>query len=1446
MMRKEKKAHSHLSRLSANTTQFLRVGLLAALVIGTAWLGTRIGNAYVSPADDSAIAGAITGTVYQDYNANGRRDTAATITNVGGGQHPVAFDRGVSGITVTAYAANGSEAGSATTGADGTYTVNASGSGPYRLEFTNLPAGYFPGPVGDNSATNVRFIAGGTASAQDYGIVLPAAYCQDNPTIITACYVGGNQSGSDPVIVSFPNSAGTSRQTGGLPVDDFDQPAHGNLVNSNQVGTVWGLAYARGSRTLYASSFMKKHAGFGPNGPGAIYRINPANGATSLFVDAGAAVGANPHNTSDYDRDNGNVSWDAVGKLSFGGIALNGAETQLYAMNLFDRKIYAFPTAGGSPTVGAAITSAPGCASGDVRPFALNWNAGALYVGVTCTAESTQSAANLQAYVYRVDPATLALDATPIFQTTLNYPRRCTDSAQDGPPSCFSAAWRAWSPTFATTGNNGDQRGLYAQPWLTDFSFDRGDLVLGLRDRSGDQFGTQALDNPANNERYYGVNAGDILRAAGNGSGGYTLESNSRAGGQGTGPQNNGEGPGGGEFYFTDFAPPFNDESTIGALLQLPGHPSVLVNMVDPIPLLGVALVFDGGPAWMNNTTGGRTKSYRVYDGSNIPNNALDFGKANGLGDLVALCDLAPIELGNRVWNDLNGNGIQDANEPGLSGISVQLIKNGAVVGTTTTGADGTYYFNASNVSGGVLPNMDYQICLVSLPAGFALTSKDADPSANGDIRDSDAALTDGKNCIPLTTGGPGATNHNYDFGVRLNPPTITCPAPVSVCVAAGVTSSNVTYAAPTATGEGATVSCNPASGSSFPLGTTNVLCTVTSGGGQASCTFTVTVADAPAITCPTNITASATSASGAAVNFTTPTGSGSGTTVSCDRASGSTFPVGTTTVTCTATNSCGTQTCSFTVTVIAPPTISCPAPISVCVPAGSTSSAISYVTPTATGAGATVTCAPASGSSFPLGTTSVTCTATNSAGQSSCSFNVTVKDAPTITCPTNITVPATSASGAAVTYPAPSGGGMDTTVSCDRVSGSTFPVGTTTVTCTATNTCSTQTCTFTVTVIAPPTISCPAPVSVCVAAGATSSNVTYAAPTATGDGVTVACIPASGSSFPLGTTTVTCRASNSAGEATCSFTVSVADAPAISCPTNITTGATSASGAAVSYATPSGSGMGTTVSCDRASGSTFAIGTTTVTCTASNACGTTSCAFTVSVVDPPTIMCPADIKAFSTGSGAVVTYPDPKITGAGAVVTCDRASGSMFPIGTTTVKCTVTSPFGMAMCTFRVTVEATKCDTLCYRSAKYWLLNDRDIPNGTVVIYGVNNNAPVSTSRRSSILQALMGNPFGGPLTPREVFNREYVAAQLNILNQGGPGSPVWVNTMWANLSCYGITFDPITLGSGAVLTRDSMVKELYMHITSAVQSRNDADLAKLTTVLKLLNGDSPLNICN
>ncbi|MGI0024880.1 MAG: HYR domain-containing protein, partial [Nitrososphaera sp.] len=126
-----------------------------------------------------------------------------------------------------------------------------------------------------------------------------------------------------------------------------------------------------------------------------------------------------------------------------------------------------------------------------------------------------------------------------------------------------------------------------------------------------------------------------------------------------------------------------------------------------------------------------------------------------------------------------------------------------------------------------------------------------------------------------------------------------------------------------------------------------------------------------------------------------------------------------------------------------------------------------------------TATCTPASGSMFPLGTTTVTCTATDSSGNTGTdSFTVTVRDTtpPTLTLPSSMTVEATSASGRIVTFTATATDIVDGSrpVTCTPSSGSTFPLGTTTVNCSASDTRgNTRTGSFTVTVreTTPPTV---------------------------------------------------------------------------------------------------------------------------------------------------------------------------------------------------------------------------------------------------------------------------------------------------------------------------------------------------------------------------------------
>jgi hypothetical protein len=115
-------------------------------------------------------------------------------------------------------------------------------------------------------------------------------------------------------------------------------------------------------------------------------------------------------------------------------------------------------------------------------------------------------------------------------------------------------------------------------------------------------------------------------------------------------------------------------------------------------------------------------------------------------------------------------------------------------------------------------------------------------------------------------------------------------------------------------------------------------------------------------------------------------------------------------------------------------------------------------------------------------------------------------------------------------------------------------------------------------------------------------------------------CSAASGSTFMLGATTVTCTATDPAGNvATAAFTVTVVDAPLpeLSVPEPIVVPADSPAGAVVTYEIGAGEArVASLPECAPASGSRFRVGTTMVTCSASNATGqTVTDTFTVTVI---------------------------------------------------------------------------------------------------------------------------------------------------------------------------------------------------------------------------------------
>ncbi len=164
---------------------------------------------------------------------------------------------------------------------------------------------------------------------------------------------------------------------------------------------------------------------------------------------------------------------------------------------------------------------------------------------------------------------------------------------------------------------------------------------------------------------------------------------------------------------------------------------------------------------------------------------------------------------------------------------------------------------------------------------------------------------------------------YSWTGPVDTTPPVITVPADM-VVEATGPEGAVVTFAvsATDLVDPNPTVTADPDSGSTFALGTTTVQVTATdSSGNSSSDSFTATVQDttAPVITVPTNMAVEATGPDGAVVIFTV-----SATdlvepnpTVTANPDSGSTFPMGATTVNVTATDgSNNPSTASFKVTV--------------------------------------------------------------------------------------------------------------------------------------------------------------------------------------------------------------------------------------------------------------------------------------------------------------------------------------------------------------------------------------------------------------------------------------------------------------------------------------------------------------------------------------------------
>lgn len=761
----------------------------------------------------------ISGSVFRDYNANGIKNNSASFN-----------EPFVSGITVNAYNSAGTLIATTTTAGTSApnFSFPASGANSIasgtavRLEFVGLSASDNPSFSGTGNATHVQFVTAPSTTANF------AVNAQDDfwdnagqpaPKLLTIVHTHGD---------TAHNNA-TSTEYGIVQIDNNSTgstPAKVNVALQRAVGSLWGIGFQKTHNRYFFSSFLKRHVGFGPKGVGGVYMagisgsnytltgsftlqgVTPNNGGSAL--DMGSVTRVTSPNTSDNyiatGSDAAGKDMDAfgkIGKVGYGDIDVDDKNQLLFLVNLNQRKLITVNIAGTTASLNNAsaatlgpltnaydILSLPGvpsCTSGQLRPFGLKIYKGRGYLGAVCDASSTpRDSLNLTGYILSFDPTNINAGFTTEITINFNYRTSSTNSSTN--------RWHSWADVWS---NVVLQSGLarYPQPMISDLEFDEnGGLNISIVDRFGHQMGISQTIPVAGSSTVIGEAriSGDILHACRVGSA-WVMEGTAGS----CTPANtvdNADGYGDGqtvgvrEWYDDQSGDASTGEFTTGAMAKLMGSNRLVQTLVDPTPAAnttGEPYYYTGGMHWYDISSGGWTNWVSVYDWSASGAPAGSFAKGNGMGDIEFAVSPQPIQIGNRIWLDTNGNGVQDADEttPGVTtGTTVTLRSPGpdGIYGngddqtwTTTTDAAGNYYFSAlssadnrkpaswTGVGNVILPGYEYRI-EVGIPSGRSVTFTN---NGSNDNIDNDAT-TSGTNAILIFN--TSVTNHSYDIGIKI------------------------------------------------------------------------------------------------------------------------------------------------------------------------------------------------------------------------------------------------------------------------------------------------------------------------------------------------------------------------------------------------------------------------------------------------------------------------------------------------------------------------------------------------------------------------------------------------------------------------------------------------------------------------------------------------------
>ncbi len=626
---------------------------------------------------------------------------------------------------------------------NGSYTAEGLSDGEsYRAEFS-LTGSLTSGMLSPDNGSLVQFMQAPNCDIS-IGVLGSFIVCSETPIITITCFVRGQEGENDDVetIVGLRSNF------------NADSPVSKYAMKS-ETGSIWGLGYHDVSDQLVSSSFVKQYAGLTSHGHGAIFKTSASEGvgSTELLVNlADRGINVGPLSVTDvYDCDYGTQ----VGKIGLGSLVLDDTQENLYTVNLFGKSLVKIEINSDLESTNITEISIPnpGCEGGVARPFALKYYEGKLYVGVTCTAEFSLNDDDSSLNVYEYDPATGSFDLL------------LTDDYLKG----------YW---FDQPSNEIHK----IMHWLTDIDFTKeGHMILGLSDRIGHRYcneGTGRLD-----QQYP-----DIVMAW-NDDGEWKLEYNGRVADLvGVGADKDAGPDGEGEFYGHDYWVPDEDyhpEVALGSFYVHPGSNYVIASVYDPL-----LDTYSGGLHRYSNRTGEKVDAIELYTRTTDPL----FGKATGFGDLIAVCDAAPIEIGNLVWHDVNLDGVQTPGEHPIPGAELILYDDQCnLVGRTISDINGVYAFNSSNVDldgdgvfDGLNPNSTYFIYLdksqynsetlsfVYEGEDYIMSKKNAGSGLMAAENDFNGVQGYVPNCpdlgdavfMEVNTGNLGANDHSYDMGM--------------------------------------------------------------------------------------------------------------------------------------------------------------------------------------------------------------------------------------------------------------------------------------------------------------------------------------------------------------------------------------------------------------------------------------------------------------------------------------------------------------------------------------------------------------------------------------------------------------------------------------------------------------------------------------------------------